>query len=223
MSMLGIPVTAAAFAVTGVFLYTAALKLPSLPITLDGRVAIFAAKYPTQDCLVVSKSRHLLYYCRNGFVVRSARWDGFDMFFPCPIAIGSGKRNETPTGEYFISVKNEYSRYTLFLGISYPSIADANTAYELGYRLTPYDYRRIVVANLLRTEPPVDTPLGGTYGIHGAPTYMKAAIDRMERSDPNLIYVTRTDNTRGCIAVEHRVLRYLFANVDVGTPILILN
>lgn len=214
---------AAAFAITGVFLGTAAIKMPSLPMTLDGRALMFAAKYPTQDCLIVSKSRHLLYYCRNGFIVRSANLDGFDIFFPCPVAIGMGGKYETPSGEYFISVKNTYSRYTLFLGISYPSIADANTAYELGAKLTPYDYRRIIVANLLKTEPPVDTPLGGTYGIHGAPTYMKYAIDRMESKDHNLIYVTKTDNTRGCIAVEHRVLRYLFSNVDVGTPILILN
>jgi len=80
-----------------------------------------------------------------------------------------------------------------------------------------------VKANLLRQTPPWDTPLGGTYGIHGAPTYMRAAVDTMERREPGLIRVTKSDNTRGCIAVEHRVLRYLYANIDEGTPILILN
>ena len=154
--------------------------------------------------------------------MRSVKWGGFDIEFPAPIAIGSGKQNETPVGEYFISTKNPDSKFTLFLGLSYPNIADANKAVELGYKLSPSDYRRIVTANILKTEPPVDTPLGGTYGIHGAPTYMKYAIDRMEKADPDLIYVTKIDNTRGCVAVEHRVLRFLYANIDVGTPVLIL-
>ncbi len=197
-------------------------KVPSYPLSLEGRVLTFAAQHPFRECLVVSKSRHLIYYCSNGFIVRSAKWGGFDIEFPAPIAIGSGKQNETPVGEYFISTKNPDSRYTLFLGLSYPNIADANNAVELGYRLSPSDYRRIVTANILKTEPPVDTPLGGTYGIHGAPTYMKYAVDRMEKADPDLIYVTKKDDTRGCVAVEHRVLRFLYANIDIGTPVLIL-
>lgn len=193
------------------------------PITLEGQALTFAAKYPTQDCIVISKSRHLLYYCDKGFMVRQAKWDGFDLTFPAQIAIGMGGRYETPVGEYYICQKNAASRYTLFLGLSWPNIADANNAIELGSRLSANDYRRIVAANLLRVQPPWDTPLGGTYGIHGAPTYMKYAVDRMERADHELIYVTKRDNTRGCVAVEHRYLRFLFSNVDEGTPVLILN
>ena len=197
-------------------------KVPSYPLSLEGKVLTFAAQNPFRECLVVSKSRHLIYYCSNGFIVRNVKWGGFDIGFPAPIAIGSGKHNETPVGEYFISTKNPDSRYTLFLGLSYPNIADANKAIELGDRLSPSDYRRIVTANILKTEPPVDTPLGGTYGIHGAPTYMKYAVDRMEKADPDLIYVTKKDDTRGCVAVEHRVLRFLYANIEIGTPVLIL-
>ena len=32
----------------------------------------------------------------------------------------------------------------------------------------------------------------------------------------------QTDNTRGCVAVENRVIKYLFAKVDIKTPVLIL-
>ncbi len=190
---------------------------------LDTRVLEFALNHPGQDSLVVSKSRHLIFYNRGGIPVRRAHHKGFDIEFPAPVAIGSGGINETPEGEYYICQKNPNSRYTLFLGISWPSVAVANRALELGQRLSVSDYRRIVSANLLRQTPPWDTPLGGTYGIHGAPTYMKAAVDAMERRDPGLIRVTKSDNTRGCIAVEHRVLRFLYANIDEGTPILILN
>ncbi|MCX5749043.1 MAG: L,D-transpeptidase [Candidatus Saganbacteria bacterium] len=173
--------------------------------------------------MVISKSKHLIYYCNNGFIVRNVSWKGFDLKFPAPIAIGMGGRYETPAGEYYICQKNADSRFTLFLGLSWPNIADANKAVELGSRLSASDYRRIVAANILRAQPPWDTPLGGTYGIHGAPTYMKYAIDRMEKKDPDLIYVTKRDNTRGCVAVEHRYLKFLFANVDEGTPVLIVN
>ena len=192
-------------------------------LSLDGKALRFASRYLNEDSIVISKSKHLIYYCKNGFIVRNVSWDGFNISFPAPIAIGMGGRYETPTGEYYICQKNPDSRYTLFLGLSWPNIAVANRAIELGNRLSNYDYKRIVAANLSKTTPPWDTPLGGTYGIHGAATYLKYAVDRMERKDPNLIFVTKTDNTRGCVAVEHRVLRFLYANVDEGTPVLIIN
>lgn len=192
-------------------------------LTLEGKAINFAWKHLSADCIVISKSKHLLYYLKNGVIVRNAKYNGFNIEFPAPIAIGMGGRYETPVGEYYICSKNPNSRYTLFLGLSYPNIADAKNARELGGRLSLYDYKRIVSSNMLREQPPWDTPLGGTYGIHGAPTYFKYAIDRMEKKNPNLIYVTKKDNTRGCVAVEHRVLKYLFANVDEGTPVLILN
>ncbi len=194
-----------------------------IPLTLEGKVLSFAAKYMNRDCIVISKSKHLFYYCNDGYIVRDAKFGGFDLPFPTPIAIGMGGKYETPCGEYYICQKNPNSRFTLFLGLSWPNIADANKAIELGQRLSNYDYRRIVTANVLRTQVPWDTPLGGTYGIHGAATYLKYAIDKMEKANPNLIYVTKRDNTRGCIALEHRFLKYLYAKVNVGTPVLILN
>jgi len=61
----------------------------------------------------------------------------------------------------------------------------------------------------------------GAYGIHGAPTYLKNYIAKKEKEDPNLVLVTKQDNTRGCVAVENRVMYYLYSQVDVNTPVLI--
>ncbi len=62
----------------------------------------------------------------------------------------------------------------------------------------------------------------GLYGIHGADTRLASKIDHLESLDPDLKYVTKKDNTLGCVAVENRVIRYLFAKVDVNTPVLIM-
>lgn len=64
--------------------------------------------------------------------------------------------------------------------------------------------------------------LPGAYGIHGASTHLASFLERMEKLDPNFIFVTKKDDTRGCVAVENRVIRYLFAKVDLDTPVLIL-
>ncbi len=199
-------------------------RLRSQSDGLETRVMDFAGKYPEQDCIVVSKSKHLLYYCDRGMIVRNVSYRGYSLSFPCPIAIGPGGRYETPVGEYYVCQKNPQSRYTLFLGISYPSVADAeNAVTELGYKINNYDFKKILEANKLRETPPWDTPLGGTYGIHGAPTYLKNYVEKLEKRNPQSNFVTNKDNTRGCVAVEHRYLYYLFANVDEKTPILILN
>lgn len=62
----------------------------------------------------------------------------------------------------------------------------------------------------------------GAYGIHGGPTYLKNYIAKKEKEDPDLVWVTKKDDTRGCVAVENRVIKYLFAQVDEKTPVLIM-
>jgi hypothetical protein len=62
----------------------------------------------------------------------------------------------------------------------------------------------------------------GQYGIHGAETRLASRLNFMESLDPNYTFVTKKDNTRGCVAVENRVIRYLFAQVNVDTPIIIM-
>lgn len=62
----------------------------------------------------------------------------------------------------------------------------------------------------------------GEYGLHGAETRLASKLEQLERVNPDLTYVTRRDNTRGCVAVENRVIRYLYAQVDVNTPLYIM-
>ena len=62
----------------------------------------------------------------------------------------------------------------------------------------------------------------GAYGIHSAPTKYKAYLEKMEKKDPDFIFATKKDDTRGCVQVENRVIKYLFAKVDVATPVLIM-
>ncbi len=62
----------------------------------------------------------------------------------------------------------------------------------------------------------------GDYGIHGAATRLAPFLNKMEYLDHDFAFVTRKDDTRGCVAVENRVIKYLFARVDSGTPVWIL-
>lgn len=183
---------------------------------------LFLQKNSNKECILVKKSEHKLYYWRHGQLVAGDVYNGFVHTFPVPVALGRGGACETPEGEYYICYKNPQSKFTLFLGLSYPNIADANNAVEMGSKLSVQQYASIYVANLLKARPPWSTPLGGAYGIHAAPTYMARELDRKEKVDPNLIQVTKKDNTLGCVAVENRVIKYLFAKVELGTPVLII-
>ncbi|MBI5699553.1 L,D-transpeptidase [Candidatus Saganbacteria bacterium] len=62
----------------------------------------------------------------------------------------------------------------------------------------------------------------GQYGIHGAETRLASRLNFMESLNPNYAFVTKKDNTRGCVAVENRVIKYLFAQVQVDTPVIIM-
>jgi lipoprotein-anchoring transpeptidase ErfK/SrfK len=62
----------------------------------------------------------------------------------------------------------------------------------------------------------------GAYGIHGAATRLASFLETMERLDHDFAFVTKQDDTRGCVAVENRVIKYLFAKVSVNTPVWIL-
>ncbi|MFH1683309.1 MAG: L,D-transpeptidase [Candidatus Margulisiibacteriota bacterium] len=141
----------------------------------------FARKYKDQDVIVVSKKDHLLYYYKNGRLVRDDKWNGFSFDFPVKVSLAD-KWHRTPEGEMYVDYKNKWSHYTLFLSLSNP----------------------------------------GDYGIHGAPTHLKSYLNKMEKKNPDLVFVTQKDDTRGCVAVENRVIKYLFAQVKVGTPVLIM-
>ncbi|MBI5400123.1 L,D-transpeptidase [Candidatus Saganbacteria bacterium] len=146
---------------------------------LEKKVLKIAKRHGNGEVIVVSKKDHLLYFCRNGFIVRGDRFGGFVHSFPVPISLGVNNR-WTPEGKFKIYVKNPQSRFTLFLGFK-----DA-------------------------------------YGIHGAATQLASKLNRLEALDPNLEFVTRKDNTLGCVAVENRTIKYLYAKVNVETPLFIM-
>jgi lipoprotein-anchoring transpeptidase ErfK/SrfK len=62
----------------------------------------------------------------------------------------------------------------------------------------------------------------GNYGIHSAPTAYRSYLEKMEALYPNFTFATKKDDTRGCVQVENRVIKYLFARVDEKTPVLIM-
>ncbi len=110
----------------------------------------------------------------------------------------------TPVGHYYISDKNDNSRFRRFLGISYPNLDDAERAY--GERLIDAgQWADIFFANLRHGIPPWQTPLGGRVGIHGFGGRPLVPIDW----------------TEGCIAVSDDDIDFLYDRVGVGTPVII--
>ncbi len=110
---------------------------------------------------------------------------------------GDGK---VPEGEYYVCTKNEQSKFTLFLGLSYPNIEDAKKGLEQGL-ISEQDYARIEAAIREHRRPDWETALGGKIGIHGKGSSF--------------------DWTAGCIALEDEDIRDLWTQVEVGDKVTI--
>ncbi|MHC4662493.1 MAG: L,D-transpeptidase family protein [Planctomycetota bacterium] len=108
----------------------------------------------------------------------------------------------TPEGDYYICTKNPESKYYLSLGISYPGIPDAGRGLEEG-AITQKQHDKIVDACERWRCPPWKTALGGEICIHGRGKKGK-------------------DWTLGCIALQNADMKYLFDNVPVQTPVVIV-
>ena len=118
---------------------------------------------------------------------------------------GSGDKEvqgdrRTPSGSFYVCLKNEKSDYYLALGVSYPAIPDAKRGYEAGV-ITEEERDAIIKANEAGETPPWDTALGGAIEIHG---------DRY----PGGV-------TAGCIAVDNSVMDILWEYCQVGVPLTI--
>jgi murein L,D-transpeptidase YafK len=106
----------------------------------------------------------------------------------------------TPEGTFYVFTKNGESKFYLSLGLSYPSLEDA----ERGLRdrlITQEQYEQIVDAHRQKIAPPQDTPLGGQIYIHG--------------------HGAQSDWTLGCVALDDQDARELFDAVPVGTRVVI--
>lgn len=123
-----------------------------------------------------------------------------------PIALGfSPEGNKlrdgdgrTPEGSYYICTKNPQSKFTLFLGISYPNIEDAERG--LDERLiSRVEFEQIYTAIENWKRPLWETALGGKIGIHGM------GISR--------------DWTAGCIAMEDQDIKWLWDQSAIGDAV----
>ncbi|MBN1554829.1 MAG: L,D-transpeptidase [Phycisphaerae bacterium] len=164
------------------------------------RVAMLNQNRPLPELraplILVEKSKQRLTVYDNNKAVKQ---------YPASTGRNPGdKRREgdfrTPEGEFYVCVKNEKSKYTRALGLSYPSLDDAQRGLRDGL-ITRQDYDRIVQAIRHRRQPPWKTPLGGEIMIHG---------DRRGG---------RT--TQGCIALEDRDILELFPRIPLGTRVMI--
>ncbi len=148
--------------------------------------------------IVISKSERRLYLFEGERLVKS---------YP----VGLGKRPQgdkvrqgdkrTPDGVFYVCTKNPKSRFHLSLGISYPTIEDAERGLRQGL-ISKKEYREIVAAIKKGRRPPWNTALGGAICIHGGGSYW--------------------DWTDGCIALNNKDIEELFRIIPVGTPIVIV-
>jgi murein L,D-transpeptidase YafK len=162
--------------------------------------------------IVIFKDRQVLELHKNGGEIKTYRVClGLDPIGPKKIT-GDKK---TPEGEYFICYKSTESSFHRFLGLSYPSVSDAQSAFEKG--LISAEKRDAIIGSLKNDKtPPWDTALGGWVGIHGYPT------DEYKRRWITLLYPKPDNWTDGCIAMWNSEIEEVFASVTVGTPVLIL-
>lgn len=111
---------------------------------------------------------------------------------------GDGK---TPEGEFYIFTKNPKSRFYLSLGVSYPSIDDAERG--LRDKLITKKQRDAIVSAIKQGRTPLqNTALGGEIYIHGGGS--------------------ATDWTLGCVALTNEEIKELFDAIPVGTKVVIL-
>ena len=111
---------------------------------------------------------------------------------------GDGK---TPEGEFYIFTKNDQSKFYLSLGVSYPSIEDA----ERGLRenlITREEYNAIQQGINEKKMPLQNTKLGGEIYIHGGGIV--------------------TDWTLGCMALRDEEMKEIYDAAKVGTRVFIM-
>jgi hypothetical protein len=146
-------------------------------------------------------------------VVKSAgvleAYDGRRLVKTYPVSIGSASGDKlregdlrTPEGRFYVCVRKAAPKtpYVRSMGLSYPDAEDAARGLREG-RISREQHDRIVAAIRRRTVPPWDTPLGGAIMIHGCRNGGRG--------------------TKGCIALEDDDVRELYAEVPLGTPVIV--
>jgi len=113
----------------------------------------------------------------------------------------------TPRGEYTIGWIRSESKFVHFIGLNYPSIADADRGLASGviHRGT---YERIRRALEAGATPPQDTALGGFIGIHGVG---KGSLEVHQFANW----------TAGCVAMDNQQIRRLKGLIHIGMRVQI--
>ncbi|WML37164.1 L,D-transpeptidase [Clostridium sp. OS1-26] len=104
--------------------------------------------------------------------------------------------NRTPEGSYYICYGTSETKYTYFMGLSYPNIKDAQRGLEKGL-IDKNTYNRIKQAIDEKRQPPWNTSLGGAVGIHGGGS--------------------KYDWTYGCIALTNEDINIIKQYAPIGT------
>lgn len=120
-------------------------------------------------------------------------------------SVAEGDKNiegdlKTPEGQYYICTKNNKSRFTLFLGLSYPNIDDAKRGLDNGI-IDESTFSKIKKQIEDVKQPLWNTPLGGAVGIHGGGN--------------------NSDWTLGCIALSDEDIKEIYRVVKIGTVVYI--
>lgn len=156
----------------------------SLPLTAITKPEIYV--YKSQRRLMVVQDGVLV---RDYQVALGPRGTGDKMIR------GDGR---TPEGEYYVCVRNPYSKYYKSLGLNYPLPKHAEVGLAKG-DIGLGEFRRIVAAYEAKEKPPWNTALGGEIFIHGGGA--------------------SEDWTLGCVALYDRAMDELFEVTPVGTPV----
>lgn len=111
----------------------------------------------------------------------------------------------TPRGNYRIGWIRRSNKFETFIGLTYPSVSDAERGYRRGI-INQATFERIKGAHVEGRMPPQDTRLGGFIGIHGVG---RGSLD-----------IHRMANwTAGCIAIENGQIEELSRLVRPGTQV----
>jgi murein L,D-transpeptidase YafK len=111
---------------------------------------------------------------------------------------GDGK---TPEGEFYIFTKNDQSKFYLSLGVSYPSIEDAERGLAQNL-ITQGEHDAIRQAINEKKMPLQNTKLGGEIYIHGGGIV--------------------ADWTQGCMGLRNEEMKEIFDSVPVGASVKII-
>jgi lipoprotein-anchoring transpeptidase ErfK/SrfK len=172
-------------------------SMAAIPVTTTtlGRIGGTLPKVLVDPKLLVEKSRRTLSVFSAGRPVKTYR------IALSSRAVGDKVREgdkRTPEGRFYVCMKNDESKFTRALGLSYPTVEDAERGRADGL-ISKREQRAITDAIRHYRRPPYNTKLGGEIAIHGGGT--------------------GRDWTAGCIALSDHDVEELYPRIDLGTPV----